>query len=115
MFDEWAVRLLINKEDPIGIINQLMPDVYVVSEDFGNSKKMGMLTAAQKWREQGMKVVAIFDDAEKMEEAAELYDAAVAPPWKTADLRELLTGFHEDKRGTKPSGCAPQGIDGTDD
>jgi hypothetical protein len=107
LFDDWAVRVLTNKEDPIGLINQLMPDVYVVSEDFGASKKMGMLTAAQRWRAQGLKVVAIFEDAVKMEEAAELYDAALAPPWKTVQLREIVAGWFTEKRGVPPTGGPP--------
>lgn len=104
VFDDWAIRVLTNKEDPIGLINQLMPDVYIVSEDFGKSKKMGMLTAAQRWREKGLKVVALFEDEEKMEEAAELYDAALSPPWKTIQLREIVARFFTDRRGSEPTG-----------
>ena len=104
LFDDWAVRVLTNKEDPIGLINQLMPDVYIVSEDFGNSKKMGMVTAAQRWRPDGLKVVTLFEDEEKMAENAGLYDAALSPPWKTAQLRELLANFYQEKRGAAPTG-----------
>jgi hypothetical protein len=104
LFDDWAVRVLTNKEDPIGLINQLVPDVYIVSDDFGRSKKMGMVTAAQRWRAQGLKVVVVFEDDEKMEEAAELYDSAFAPPWKTAQLRDVLAAYYTDKRGEPPTG-----------
>jgi hypothetical protein len=109
LFDDWAVRILTNKEDPIGLINQVMPDIYIVSEDFGKSKKMGMLTAAQRWREKGLKVVAIFEDEEKKEEAAELYDAAICPPWKTAQLREVLAEVFRSKRGVEPVSLSAPG------
>lgn len=104
LFDDWAVRILTNKEDPIGLINQLMPDLYIVSDDFGGSKKMGMLTAAQKWREKGLKVVALFEDEERLEEAEGLYDAALFPPWKTAHLREIAATLFQVKRDVPPTG-----------
>jgi hypothetical protein len=98
----WEIRSLLNKEDPIGLINQKRPDILIISDDFGRNKSMGFLKAAQKWRPQGLKIIAVFEDAEEMKEAAELYDAAFAPPWRTAEMREIVADYYRAIRKREP-------------
>src|SRR5437762_5403510 len=37
---DWEVRSLTNKEDPIGLINQKPPHIFICSDEFGRSKNM---------------------------------------------------------------------------
>jgi len=85
----WEVRSLLNKEDPIGIMNQKPPHIFILSADFGRNKTLGFLKAAQKFRAPDMKIIALFEDEEEMATAEGLYDAAFFPPWKTIELRAV--------------------------
>src|SRR5437764_13890689 len=62
-FPGWLVRSLLNKEDPVGLINQLPPHILIISDDFGRQKDLGILKAVQRYREKGMKIVGLFEDA----------------------------------------------------
>ena len=85
----WLVRCLLNKEDPIGLMNQKPPHILILSEDFGRQKSLGLLHAAQKFRSETVRIVALFEDTDSLAANATLCDAALAPPWRTAELRSL--------------------------
>jgi len=87
------VRSLLNKEDPIGMMNSKAPHVFIVSDDFGRQKDMGIIRAAQRFRAAGMKVIGLFEEPESAESAGELCDETVAPPWRTADLHALIVAM----------------------
>ena len=98
----WEIRSLLNKEDPIGLLNQNPPHILIISDDFGHQKALGILRAAQKYRSEEMKVIGLFESAESLAPNAELFDSALAPPWKTADLRTLATQQFLIIRGEPP-------------
>jgi hypothetical protein len=98
----WEVRSLTNKEDPIGLINQKRPDILIISDDFGRNKSLGFIRAAQRWRPEGMRIVAVFEDEDAAKEAAELYDAVFVPPWKSLEMRGAAAALYEEIRG-KPA------------
>ena len=100
---DWEVRSLLNREDPIGLINREVPHIFILSGDFGRNKDLGFLKAAQRYRGPEMKIIGLFDDKEEAAEAAELHDAALAPPWTTADLRAIAASFYAAQRGTPPT------------
>ena len=95
----WAVRSLLNKEDPIGLMNQKPPHVLILSADFGRNKSLGFMKAAQKFRSDDMKIIGIFEDADEAGGAAELCDSAFSPPWKTLELRALAAQMYAEIRG----------------
>jgi hypothetical protein len=99
---DWEVRSLLNREDPIGLINRKPPNIFIVSGDFGRNKELGFLKAAQRYRSPEMRIVGLFDDPEEAQKARELCDAVLAPPWRTADLRALAAQFYEAQRGLPP-------------
>src|SRR5579862_7137538 len=92
---DWEVRSLLNREDPIGLINQKPPNIFIVSGDFGRNKELGFLKAAQRYRGDKMKIVGLFEAPDEAEAARDLCDAVLAPPWRTADLRALAAQFYE--------------------
>jgi hypothetical protein len=96
---DWEVRSLLNKEDPVGLIHQKPPNVFVISDDFGRQKDLGILRAVQRFRASGMKIIALFEDAESAHENQELCDRALAPPWKTAEMRVILGALFTDLTG----------------
>lgn len=87
----WHVRSLLNKEDPIGLINQNPPNVLIVSDDFGRQKDMGIVKAVQRFRAGGLKIIGLFEKQEAAGSAGELCDRSFCPPWKTGELRSHLT------------------------
>lgn len=101
-FEEWAVRSLLNREDPIGLMGQKRPDLFIVSVDIAKRKHIGYLRAAQRYRQEGMRVVGLFENGEEAREAADLCDAFLVSPWRTADLREVAASLHTAIRGEPP-------------
>ena len=85
----WNMRSLLNKEDPVGLINRKPPQLLIVSDDFGRQKDLGIVRAVQKYRGRGMKIIGLFEDQEAAEAAGELFDATLSPPWKAVDLRRI--------------------------
>lgn len=100
-FPGWLVRSLLNKEDPVGLINQLPPQILIISDDFGRQKDLGILKAVQRFRPD-MKVVGVFEDSEIAENARPDCDYALTMPWKTADLRALAAEIFEQVKGRSP-------------
>ncbi len=93
----WEVRSLLNKEDPVGLINRKAPNLLIISDDFGRQKDLGIVKAVQKYRVSGMKIVGLFEEKSVAGAASDLCDVVLSTPWKTADLREhilKLTGIH---------------------
>ncbi len=85
----WSTRSLLNREDPVGLVNQDPPHLLIISDDFGRQKDLGIVRAIQRYRPQGMRVIGVLEDLGAAMEHADLFDAAVAPPWTAADLRRL--------------------------
>jgi hypothetical protein len=110
----WEVRSLTNKEDPIGLINQKRPDILIISDDFGRNKNLGFIRAAQRWRPEGMRIIALFEDEEVSEGAQELYDASLIPPWKAIQLREVAGTLYEEVRG-EPAPLTTRPLEETED
>ena len=74
--DGWGVRSLLNREDPIGLLNQKQPDVLIISDDFGRNKTLGYVKASQKWRATGLYLILVTEDPE-VAKAAEIGRAHV--------------------------------------
>ncbi len=89
-FPDWRLKSLLNKEDPVGMVNQKPPHVLILSDDFGRQKDLAILRAVQKYRGKSMRIIALFEDADSLAANAHLCDAALTPPWKTIDLREIV-------------------------
>ena len=90
----WDVRSLLNKEDPVGIIQQNPPNIFIISHDFGRQKDLGILRAVQRFRDSGMKIVALFEDSESEKANGDLCDFAFSPPWRTAEMRDTLSTIY---------------------
>ncbi len=95
----WEVRSLLNKEDPIGLMNQKPPHILILSAEFGRNKSLGFLKASQKFRSPDMKIIGIFEDEAGAAVAAELCDAAFFPPWKTVELGATAAQIFEEITG----------------
>jgi hypothetical protein len=108
------VRSLLNKEDPVGLVNRKPPHVLILSDDFGRQKDLGILRAIQRYRGSGMRVIGLFEAPEEAAENRDLCDFAFAPPWKTAEVRELLGRFFTQLRGEPPAALEPDGLDHDD-
>ena len=102
-FPGWLIRSLLNKEDPVGLINQLPPHILIISDDFGRQKDLGILKAVQRYREAGMRVVGLFEDPEIAETAKAECDFVMAMPWKTIDVHLLCARIFEDIKGRAPA------------
>lgn len=102
---DWEVRSLLNKQDPIGMMQQKPPHIFVISDDFGRQKDLGILRAAQRFRESGMKIIALYQDGDPARENAALCDASLSPPWKTVEMRENLIKLFRDLTGQSPPEC----------
>ena len=100
--DGWATLSLLNKQDPIGLINQKQPDVLIISDDFGRNKNLGFVKAAQKWRASGLKLILLTEDAAVAANSTELWDSALVTPWKTIQLRALVAAVYLANRGSEP-------------
>ena len=96
---DWEVRSLLNKEDPVGKIHQKPPHVFVISDDFGRQKDLGILRAVQKFRASGMKIIALFEDADSAAGNEELSDDSIVPPWTTGDMRRILSEVYAEITG----------------
>ena len=99
---DWEVRSLLNKEDPVGMIQKQPPNIFVISDDFGRQKDLGILRAVQRFRDSGMKIVGVFEDAESAAENGSLCEVAIAPPWNTALMRATLAGIYTEVAGGTP-------------
>jgi hypothetical protein len=111
----WEVRSLLNKEDPVGLIQQKPPNVFIISDDFGRQKDLGILRAVQRFRASSMKIIALFEDAESAEEYSRLCDKVLTPPWKTAEMRENLVGLFREMTGQSLQTACEESDDGTHD
>ncbi|HXG24482.1 MAG TPA: hypothetical protein VNJ09_08020 [Chthonomonadales bacterium] len=101
-FEGWAVRSLLNREDPIGRMGQKRPDLFIVSVDLAKRQNIGYLRAAQRYRQEGMRIIALFENDEEARESADLCDVFLVSPWRTADLREVAASLHMTIRGAPP-------------
>jgi|GEM_PF-3578697 hypothetical protein len=101
MFD-WEVRSLLNKEDPIGILNQHETNILVLSDDFGRNRELGFFKAAQRFRPQGVHIVGVFDTEEDANAASGLYDMALYTPWKSLHAQEILAELFQRIKGEPP-------------
>ncbi len=103
----WEVVSLLNKQDPVGIVARLPgpPDILLISGDFGRQRDYAIFRAVQAGRAQGMTLVGLVEDCatppEGFPDSApnQLCDICLEPPYKTADLRALLTRLYTEKRG----------------
>lgn len=111
----WEMRSLLIKEDPIGLLNQKPPHLVIMSDTFGRSKSLAFLKAAQKYRSDKTRIIGLFEDEEVAEEGAVLCDAALIPPWKTAELRTLAAQIYTAMRGASPEMPAVSANDESED
>jgi hypothetical protein len=103
----WEVTVLLNKQDPVGIVAKppRPPDLLSLSGDFGRQRDYAIFRAVQSWRQRGMRLIGLVDDCETApddypDSAPEsLCDVCLVPPYKTADLRALLVRLYEQMRG----------------
>jgi hypothetical protein len=95
----WKVRSLLNREDPIGLIVRERPDLFILSVDFARNTNVGYLRAAQRFRQAGLKIIALGETEDDAREAAGLCDRTFFPPWKTAELRADVADLYEQMRG----------------
>lgn len=84
---EWKTRCLLNREDPIGMIQQKPPHLLIISVDAEEKKNIGYLRACQSFREK-VKIIAVFETPEEAEAMAQMCDIAFAPAWRTADIAQ---------------------------
>ncbi len=98
----WEVRSLLNKEDPIGILNQHETNILVLSDDFGRNRELGFFKAAQRFRPQGVYIIGVFDAEEDAKAAFELYDMALYTPWKSLHATEVLAELYQHIKGEPP-------------
>ena len=101
MFD-WDVRSLLNKEDPIGILNQHETNILVLSDDFGRNRELGFFKAAQRFRPQGVYIIGVFDTEEDANAASELYDMSLYTPWKSLHAKVVLAELFQRIKGEPP-------------
>lgn len=98
---------MLNKQDPVGMCAKppRPPDILILSGDFGRQKDYAIFRAVQRYREKGMLLVGLVDDAETAPEGfpdsapIALCDVCLEPPYKTAEIRELLEELYEELRG----------------
>ncbi len=83
----WETRSLLNREDPIGMIQQKPPHLLIISVDPEENKNIGYLRASQPFREK-VKIITVFETTEQAEEMARMCDIGFAPPWRTADIAQ---------------------------
>lgn len=95
----WLVRSLTNREDPIGLLNRDGADIFVCSDTFGRSRSFAFLRAAQRFREGGLRIIAVLDSPDEMDASLELADAVFYPPWKAAEMRTAATDLYHSLRG----------------
>ncbi len=99
---DWNIRSLLIKEDPIGLINQKRPDIFIVSIDSSKNKNVGFLKACQKWRAQGMRVIGVLESDADIEVIDGLCDNFVQTPWKSVDIRDIVSDIYRRKRSKEP-------------
>lgn len=103
----WEITALLNKQDPVGLCARppRPPDVLILSGDFGRQKDLAIFRAVQRYRRQGMRLIGLVDDCHTAPEGfpdsvpTELCDICLEPPYKTADLRALLSKLYTELRG----------------
>ncbi len=99
---DWNLRSLTIKEDPIGLINQKRPDIFIITIDSTKNKNVGFLKACQKWRSQGMRVICILESEADNEVAEGLCDSTLESPWKSVHVRDIVSDIYRKKRGKEP-------------
>ena len=103
----WEITALLNKQDPVGLCAKppRPPDVLILSGDFGRQKDLAIFRAVQPYRRKGMRLVGLIDDCQTAPEGfpnsipSELCDICLEPPYKTAELRALLSELYTELRG----------------
>jgi len=99
----WLARSLLNREDPIGLMNQKPPDLFIVAADFAKNRNVGFLNAAQRFRAEGMRILGLFETQEDAERARSLCDAVLAPPLKAGTIRVAAAALYAEVRGQPPA------------
>lgn len=102
----WQVTALLNKQDAVGAVSKgtRPPDIFILSGDFGRQRDYAIFRAVQPWREKGMKLIGLVDDARTAPEGHpesapnRLCDVCLEPPYKTAELRALFAGLYTEIR-----------------
>lgn len=94
----WEIRSLLNKEDPIGLLNQRTWQILILSDDFGRQKSLGLFQAAQRFRPK-TRIIGVFEDEESAAAGEGLCDASFAPPWKSLDVRASAGELHKELTG----------------
>lgn len=84
---EWETRCLLNREDPIGMIQQKPPHLLIISVDAEEKKNIGYLRASQPFREK-VKIIGIFETPEEAEAMKQMCAFAFAPTWRTDDIAQ---------------------------
>ena len=97
----WEVRSLLNKEDPIGLLNQRTWHIVILSDDFGRQKSLGLFHAAQRFRA-NTRIIGVFEDEESKVSGEQLCDAAFAPPWKSIQMRTAAGELYRELTGHEP-------------
>ena len=103
----WDVVSLLNKQDPVGICSKAPspPDILILSGDFGRQKNLAIFRAVQPFRDKGMVLIGIVDDCTEAPEGfpesipAQLCDICLPPPYRTMEIRKILTDLYTKKTG----------------
>ena len=103
----WDVISLLNKQDPVGICSKAPspPDILILSGDFGRQKNLAIFRAVQPFRAKGMILIGIVDDCSEAPEEfpesipAQLCDICLSPPYRTMEIRKILTDLYTKKTG----------------
>ena len=114
----WEVLSLLNKQDAVGQVTKSSgsPDLFILSGDFGRQKDYAIFRAVQAWREKGMKLIGLVDDAAAAPPAypdsapIKTCDVCLQPPYKMAELRDLFAKLYEEirhKKAPPPISAAP--------
>lgn len=116
---------LLNKQDVVGQVAKLPapPNIVILSGDFGRQRDYAIFRAIQPWRSKGMTLVGLVEDCETAPEnhpesaPSALCDICLTPPYKTADLREVLTQIYRTTQGhaAPPPRSAAAGSEDSED
>lgn len=116
----WEVTSLLNKQDPVGIAAKAPgpPDIMILSGDFGRQRSYAIFRAVQQWRKKGLHIIGMVEDCETAPEGfpdsapAKLCDICISPPYKTIEIRELLTRLYEKiRRQPAPKPISASGME----
>jgi hypothetical protein len=97
----WQVDSLLNRQDPIGILQSNPPDILVITVDTQLNRNTGYLRAAQPFRDK-VQIVALFESAEEQREYADYAEYLHHTPWRARQVRASLAEAYREIRGTAP-------------